>query len=106
VVLDGVSVVWSSSRFGNRLLANDARDGPVTLQGDATKEAQRADCLREITRGDVSLVNQIYLVLTNLFWPEQLRRLAEMPGEVSDAVGVDPDGVRRSIAYPQITIMR
>ena len=40
-------------------------------------------------------------VLTNLFWPEQLRRLAEMPGKVSDAVDVDPDGVRRSVAYPQ-----
>ena len=50
--------------------------------------------MREITAGDVSLVDQIYLVLTNLFWPEQLRRLAEMPGEVSDAVGIDPDGVR------------
>jgi hypothetical protein len=31
---------------------------------------------------------------TNLFWPEQLRRLAEMPGKVSDTVDVDPDGVR------------
>jgi len=30
----------------------------------------------------------------NLFWPEQFWRLAEMPGEVSDAVGVDPDGMR------------
>ena len=47
-------------------------------------------------------VDQIYLVLTNLFRPEQLRRLAEMPGKVFDAVDVSSDGVRRSVAYPQI----
>src|ERR1044072_8225812 len=80
----------------------NTRDGPVALQGNAVQEAQGTDRLREITGGGVSLVDQIYLVLTNLFRPEQLRRLAEMPGEVSNAVGVDPDGVRRSIAYPQV----
>ena len=58
------------------------------------QEAQGTDRLRKITGGGASLVDQIYLVLTSLFRPEQLRRLAEMPGEVSNAVGVDPDGVR------------
>src|ERR1700752_3195043 len=77
-------------------------DGPVALQVNAVKEAQRTDCLREITRGDATLVDQIYLVLTNLFRSEQLRRLAEMPGKVFDAVDVDPDGVSRSVAYPQV----
>src|SRR5690349_2479714 len=79
----------------------DARDGPVA-QGNAVKKAQRTDCLCEITRGDVAFVDQIYLVLTNLFRPEQFRRLAEMPGKVFDAVDVDPDGVSRSVAYPQV----
>jgi hypothetical protein len=72
----------------------NTRDGPVTLQGNAVKKAERANCLCEITRGDVAFVDQIYLVLTNLFRSEQLRRLAEMPGKVFDAVDVDPDGVR------------
>jgi len=58
--------------------------------------------LGEITRGDVAFVDQIYLILTNLFRSEQLRRLAEMPGKVFDAVDVDPDGVRGSVAYPQV----
>ena len=32
--------------------------------------------------------------IVDLFRSEQLRRLAEMPGKVFDAVDVDPDGVR------------
>ena len=58
--------------------------------------------MREITAGDVALVDQIYLVLTNLFWPQQLRRFAEVAGEVSNAGDVSFDGVRGSIAYFQI----
>ncbi len=78
------------------------RDGPVALQSNAIKEAQSADHLIEITPGDVSFINQIYLVLTNLFCPEQLRRLAEVPGKVSDTSDIDFDGMRRSIAYPKV----
>ena len=44
----------------------------------------------------------VYVGLENLFRSEQLRRLAEMPGKVFDAVDVDPDGVSRSVAYPQV----
>jgi hypothetical protein len=42
------------------------------------------------------------LVLTNLFWPQQLRRFAEVAGEVSNAGDVSFDGVRGSITYFQI----
>lgn len=82
---------WQSARL---LWMRNARDGPVALQSNAVKKAQGTDRLNEFTRGDVAFIDQIYLVLTNLFRPEQLRRLAEMPGKVFDAVDVSSDGVR------------
>jgi hypothetical protein len=58
--------------------------------------------LNEITQADLPLVYEIYLVLTNLFRPEQLRRLSEMPGELSDAANVPVNGVHGPVAYAQV----
>jgi len=86
-----------------RLLGiGDVADGPITLERDAIEETQRRDDLNQIAERDASLVDQIYLVLTNLFRPEQLRRLAEMPGEVGNAGDVGSDGVWRPVAYLQV----
>src|ERR1041385_2396617 len=77
-------------------------DGPVALERNAIEKPQGADYLNEITQRDAALVDQIYLVLTNLFGPQQLRRFAEVAGEVSNAGDVSFDGVRGSITYFQI----
>ena len=58
--------------------------GPVTAESVAIEKPQSAHSLVIGTPGDTSLLHQIYLVLTNLFRPEQFGRLTEMAGEVSD----------------------
>ena len=59
--------------------------GPIAAQRVAIEKSERADRLVKVTPGDATLLNQIYLVLTNLFRPQQFGRLAEMLGEVGDA---------------------
>jgi hypothetical protein len=71
----------------------------------AIEEPERADRLVEVTPGDVALLNQIYLVLTNLFRPQQFGRLAEMPGEgdSSESRQIDGKGGRTVISCEPIS---
>src|SRR6266487_2661960 len=80
----------------------DVGDGPIAPQGMAIEKPEGADCLVEVTPGDVPFLHQIYLVLTNLFRPQQFGRLAEMPGELSDLSDVALDGPRGTVADLQI----
>src|SRR4030095_9441890 len=66
------------------------------------EKAQRTHCLIEVTPGDLTLLYQIYLILTNLFRTQQFGRFTEMPREVSDVSDVGLDGARRTITQLQV----
>src|SRR6266576_3773762 len=53
-------------------------DHEVAAQRVAIEKLERTDGQDKVTPLDVSLMNKIHLVLTNLFQFEQLRRLAEV----------------------------
>jgi hypothetical protein len=74
-------------------------DHEVAAQRVAIEKLERTDGLVKVTPRDVSLMNEIHLVLTNLFQPEQLRRLAEVAGEVSDVSDVGVYGAHRPVAH-------
>ena len=109
--LEAAHGVEQANHFGlaqhNRQFPGLARERnmghhPITPEGVAIEKPQRADSLVEVTPGDVPFLDQIYLVLTNLFRPQQFGRLAEMPGEVSDLSDVGLNGPRRAVANLQV----
>ncbi len=80
----------------------DVRYDPIARERVTIEESQRADRLVKVTPGDATLFHQIYLVLTNLFRPQQFGRLAEMPGEVGDTGDVGVNGAQRPVAQSQV----
>jgi len=56
-------------------------DDPVLLEGGAVEKSQGADGLVKAAPGHPLLVNQIQLVIADLFRPKQFRRFVEVTGE-------------------------
>jgi len=96
------SLAQDDWQFPGLARERDMGDGPIAAEGVAIEKSEGADRLVKVTPGDVTLLNQIYLILTNLFRPQQFGRLAEMPGEVGDAGDVGVNGAQRPVAQSQV----
>ena len=76
------------------------REGPAECL--PVEEAQGADGLVEGGPGCPGLLDEVDLVLADVGRAEEVRRLAEVPGEGGHPLDVGLDGLRRVVADPEI----
>jgi len=93
-LLEVLRLYWRAERptiwlFPSKRLARegDVRYGPIAAERVAIEKSERANCLVKVTPGDATLLNQIYLVLTNLFRSQQ-KRATDQPQR--GATGLSP----------------
>jgi len=62
-------------------------------RSNAVQVTQGAHGLIEHGRGSVFLIHEVDLIATDILWPEQFRRFAEMPGELGDSIDIQSPSV-------------
>ena len=80
----------------------DAFDGDFPAERVGVEKAQSADHLNIGRKRNLFLFHQEQLVLANVFGAELVWRFAEVPGELVDAMQVNPDGSGRIVADLEI----
>jgi len=88
--------------FPFRLGAGNVIDGPVLVKGRPIEKTNCADRLVQVTPRQALLIHQVKLVGTDLLGTEQLRRLAEVLGELRDLGNVGFLGPGREVAHPHV----
>jgi hypothetical protein len=81
------------------LLADDAVQGPVAVEGDAVEEAQGTADLVEGARRDVAVVDEVEQVGADLLRAELIRGPLVVPGELGDGPEVGVPGVGGEVAH-------
>lgn len=75
---------------------------PILFECARVEELQSRDSLLECRPGELPLVEQIELILSDLLCAQLVRRLVEVAGEISNGVCISPNRLVGVVPQPQM----